>query len=210
MRDASSSMELYRGFYTGAGKVYGKETGANMTHNIAKTLGLALALTLTLTLGACATAPSVYGPKQSAGGVGFETTRIESDRFRISYTGKTESQARDLALRRAAEVTTENGYDWFRVIGGNMSGDSNARSRVATSIGIGVGSRGYGYGRRRSGSNVHVNVGVGLGDVIGAVQGPRLTSAIEIRAGKGTKRAGADAYDAKSVLSNIRPQTFSK
>ncbi|MEE9347907.1 MAG: hypothetical protein V3U82_06905 [Robiginitomaculum sp.] len=181
-----------------------------MSHISMKTLGHSLALTLAFTLGACASTPSPYGPKQSAGGVGFETTRIESDRFRISYTGKNAAEARDLALRRAAEVTTENGYDWFRVIGGNMSGDADARSRVGTSIGIGVGSGGYGYGRRRRGNNVHVNVGVGLGDVIGAVKGPRLTSAIEIRAGKGAKPAGADAYDAQAVLKNIRPAVYAK
>lgn len=133
-------------------------------------------------LSACATS-SAYGP-QNGDDTGFTSQRIEQDRFRVSYTAANEAQARDLALLRAAEVTLDNGFDWFRVICGNTSGDPDARRRIATRIGVGV------------------------GDIVGLVKGPRMTSAIEIRTGQGEKPSGPDAYDARSVAQNLRPATF--
>ena len=155
-------------------------------------------------LSACATS-SAYGP-QNGDDTGFTSQRIEQDRFRVSYTAANEAQARDLALLRAAEVTLDNGFDWFRVIGGNTSGDPDARRRNAPRIGVGVGVGSGGYYRNRN--RTRTNVSVGVGDIVGLVKGPRVTSAIEIRTGQGEKPTSPDAYDARSVAQNLRPATF--
>ena len=75
----------------------------------------ALLLALVLGLAACAT-PSVYAPATRPGGAGFSETRIENDRYRVTYRdAANEASAADFALLRAAELTLAQGYDWFVV-----------------------------------------------------------------------------------------------
>lgn len=155
-----------------------------------------------LTLTACATS-SAYGPKGS-GSTGFTTQKVEKDRFRVSYTAPDHTQARDLALLRAAEVTRDNGYDWFRVIDGRLSPGQQTGRKILPRPGVGVG-----VGR---GGNVQVrprvNLGLGLGDVVRLTQGQRATSSLEIVTGSGAKPADPDVYSAQEIIKNIRPETF--
>ncbi len=71
-------------------------------------------------LAACA---STYGPRyQQARGqadTGYYDTRIDQNRYRVQYrTDERNSQlAEDWVFRRAAELTVDNHYDWFQVIG---------------------------------------------------------------------------------------------
>ena len=46
-----------------------------------------------LLLGACATGPSAFGPASGSSGLGFETTQIERDRFRVAYTARSPEEA---------------------------------------------------------------------------------------------------------------------
>jgi hypothetical protein len=141
-----------------------------------------------LSLTACATGPSVYGPA-NGNSLGFQNTQIERDRFRISYTGRSEAEARDYALLRAAEIALNEGY---------------SHSPVSSRIGIGIGSGGYGYGR---GSRTNVNFGIGVHDVARAFGGSKVTESIEVV----LKRSGSDdpsVYNAKSVSESIRPAVF--
>lgn len=156
-------------------------------------------------LSACATGPTPYGPSPN-GALGFENTKIESDRFRVKYTARSEEEARNFALLRAAQLTAENGYDWFEVVGGNMSGDPEAGRRIGTSVGVGVGS---GYGRRGyRGSSSSVGVGININDAVAAFRGPKVTSAIEIIMGRGERPDRISAYNAAQVQQNIRPEVF--
>ena len=155
-----------------------------------------------LSLTACATGPSVYGPA-NGNSLGFQNTQIERDRFRISYTGRSEAEARDYALLRAAEIALNEGYSHFKVLGGNTSSNGGA-SPVSSRIGIGIGSGGYGYGR---GSRTNVNFGIGVHDVARAFGGSKVTESIEVV----LKRSGSDdpsVYNAKSVSESIRPAVF--
>lgn len=168
---------------------------------------LILTAGVTLALTACATGPSAYGPATSSNSLGFQNTQIEKDRFRIAYTGRTEAEARDFALLRAAEIALNEGYSHFKVLGGNTSGNGGA-SPVSSRIGIGVGSGGYGWGRR-GGSRTNVNVGIGIHDVARALEGSKVTESIEVI----LKRSGSDdpsVYNAKSVSESIRPAVFTE
>ncbi|HFB55197.1 MAG TPA: hypothetical protein ENJ46_04660, partial [Hellea balneolensis] len=104
-----------------------------------------LILSGVLVFSACATGPSVYGPAQGRG-LGFQEQQIENNRFQVSYTARTADEARNLSLLRAAELTQAQGYNYFRVIGSETSGQNARRSNVSTSVGVGVGSGG-GYRR---------------------------------------------------------------
>jgi len=68
-----------------------------------------------LALTACASlAP--YGQQMGPNGQGYSDQQIERDRFRVTYRGVgAPGPVADMALFRAAQLTVEQGYDWFEV-----------------------------------------------------------------------------------------------
>lgn len=143
-----------------------------------------------LVAGGCASlAP--YGAQRGPGGQGYAETRIESDRYRVTYQGVGDAgRVADYALLRAAELTLEQGQDWFTVTRSWTDGQADPRPRVRPSVSIGAGtSRWGGYSR----SGVGVGVGVNL-------SGPGPTSTtLEIVLGRGDTPDAIDAYDAREV-----------
>lgn len=83
-------------------------------------VGMAAALVLAAGLAACAT-PTPYQPNiggHAASG-GFSETQIEPNRFRVTFTGNSLTSRETVEgylLFRAAELTVQNGYDWFSVV----------------------------------------------------------------------------------------------
>ena len=147
-----------------------------------------------LALSACASlAP--YGAQSSPGGQGYSEQRIESDRFRVTYNGVgAPAPVADLALRRAAELTLSQGYDWFEVTRSWTDGRLDSAGDFRPSVGVGYGSSRY-SGRRGSFSTSGVGVGVGLN-----FSGPSPTSTtLEVRMGRGEKPDRPDIYDARGV-----------
>lgn len=141
-----------------------------------------------LGLTACAPTPTVYGPAAATrSGVGFDQLRIEDDRWRVTFTGgpgASRAEVERLALRRAAELSLQNGYDWFTVLDRRFEQDGASRSpvRVGGSVGAGVGSGGF----RSS--------GVGVGVSLSPGQERRTIVTLEIIAGAGPQPE--QAYDA--------------
>ena len=156
-----------------------------------------------LALSACASlAP--YGPQTGSGGQGYVEQRIESNRFRVTYNGVgAPGPVADMALLRAAELTTAEGYDWFEVTQRWTDGrlDSAGGMRPSVSIGAGSSSSGGRYGSYRSSG---VGVGVGLN-----FSGPSATStALEVVMGRGETPARPNAYDARGVQDSLRGRGF--
>jgi hypothetical protein len=152
-------------------------------------------------LAACATAPPPpYTAAASPSSLGFSETQIESNRYFVTYRAPSGADAavlQDYALLRAAELTLQNGRDWFWVDRRSMD-EMHARSS-GSSVGIGVGGGSWG---RRSGASVGVGVNFPLG---GGQSGPRARSAtVEIRLGEGPKPDDPNAYDARSTAANLR------
>ncbi len=148
-----------------------------------------------LALSACASlAP--YGPATSSSSQGYVEQRSESDRFRITYRGVGASgPVGDLALLRAAELTTETGNDWFEVIQRYIDGRPDSAGGFWPSLGVGAGSSRYG-GYSSSG----VGLGVGLN-----FSGPSRTSTVlEVRLGRGQRPDRPEVYDALEVQSALR------
>ena len=81
-----------------------------------KTLGMMAAAALALS--ACATA-TPYGPAGPNRYGGYAEQRLDSDRFRVTFAGNSVT-SRDRVemslLLRSAELTLENGYDWFATV----------------------------------------------------------------------------------------------
>ncbi len=89
-------------------------------------LGL-LAATAALALSACATA-TPYGPAGVDSRYGYSEQRIDADHYRVSFAGNSvtsREQVEMALLLRAAEVTTQGGYDWFSTV--NRATDRDVR-----------------------------------------------------------------------------------
>ena len=100
----------------------------------------AVVVLLGLLLAACAGKPTPY--QQAQGGYGYSEQRIEENRYRVSFAGNSATSRQtveDYLLYRAAELTVQNGHDWFEVA---------ARDTVQEYAGYG-GSPAMGNGRRR-------------------------------------------------------------
>ena len=147
-----------------------------------------------LTMAACASlAP--YGPRGGPGGQGYSEQRIERDRFRVSYNGVgAPGPVADMALLRAAQLTTEQGYDWFQVTQRYIDGRPDSAGGFRPSVSVGYGASNYG-GWRTSGTGV----GLGLN-----FTGPSPTSTVlEVRLGRGPRPADAEVYDARDVQRSL-------
>ena len=97
-----------------------------------RTAALAAVLVLAAGLTACATATPYQPnlPGQSVKG-GFSEVRLEPDRFRVSFAGNSLTSRETVEgylLYRAAELTLQQGRDWFEVV--DRQTDRNVRTYV--------------------------------------------------------------------------------
>lgn len=143
------------------------------------------------TLAGCVTAT----PYQSLqGGFGYADQKLESNRHRVSFAGNASTPretVENYVLYRAAELTLDQGYDYFV-----LSSTSTEREPDRSS-GITFGIGGYGFGRG----------GVGIG--VGTTTEPRnreyqgQADAVLMRGKKPADNPAA--YDAREVKANLEP-----
>ncbi len=160
-------------------------------------VALAAAGVVTASLASCAsTAP--YGPADSPNRAGYFEQQIEPERFRVSYRGGSgmgPNQTEDLVMLRAADLTLEHGYDWFRIV--ERYGQAAPPTRPRLSFGIG-GSR---FGRSSA---------IGVGTSTGFGGETAYVSNLEILIGRGAKPGTPDAYSAREVADIIRPRAAAR
>ena len=127
-----------------------------------KSLSLIAVAASALALTACASlAP--YGPSMGPNGQGFSEQRIENDRYRVTYRGVgAPGPVADRALLRAAQLTREQGYDWFEVTQRYIDGRPDSAGGVRPSLSVGGGSSRY---NGRYGGYSASGVGVGAAAV---------------------------------------------
>lgn len=161
---------------------------ARFTSKIVLSLGCLATATL---LAACST-PTRYEPAMKRGESGFTESRIEQNRYRITFrggSGEPVQRVRDLALLRAADLAFAANYDWFEVV----NSYDEAFEGPGPSIGLGVGGGNYG---RSSGVDVGVSTGFKL-------SGPVRASTIEVLMGNGPRPDRPSAYEAKAIRQSI-------
>lgn len=85
-----------------------------------------------LALAGCQMGPTPYQPgAPGSGGRGYAETKIETDRYRISFRGNSMTDRETVEtymLYRAAELTLQNGYDVFTIV--SRDTDENSRTRA--------------------------------------------------------------------------------
>ena len=155
---------------------------------------LVLALISTLAIAACATG-SLYHPASNARGSGYSEQRLETNRYRVTFTGAESTPAgivQDYALLRAAELTLSLGFEWFTVVGrSTVNQDSGYGPRFYSAFGPPCGMFGC-----RSG----LYGGFWYDDY----DTDRLSASLEIVMGKGPKPTDPSTYDASDVVKTIR------
>jgi len=114
-------------------------------HKRARVVALALALASPLALASCET-PTPYQPAATAGSyhMGYSDQRIDDDHFRVSFAGNSltsrETVERYL-LYRAAELTVQNGFDYFVLI------NRDTETKTSTYLEPGFAPSPWGYWR---------------------------------------------------------------
>ena len=173
---------------------------------IARKTPIALAIVGALALGACATAtpyqPAGYNGQRG----GYAEQRLEQDRYRVSFSGNslTSRERVEMSLLlRAAELTVENGYDWFQTVDRATDRDSRLVAHpdpfYYNRYGPYWGPRWRYYNR-------------GMWSPWGSPWGPevdiqrvdRYEATAEIKMGRGPKPAeDANAFNAREVIENL-------
>ena len=150
-------------------------------------------------LAACATSPPPYAAATSPTAAGYSERQIEASRYFVTYRAGGSAEAallEDYALLRAADLTLQNGREWFWVDRRTLDDRNDYYDGPRVGVGIGGGS----WGRHSGGS-----VGVGMSFPLGGGQGQQARSAtLEIRMGEGPKPDDPNAYDARSIAQNMR------
>ena len=184
--------------------------------------GLVAAVALAALLTACATATPYQPnlPGQAASG-GFTDQRLEGDRYRVNFAGNSMTSRETVErylLYRAAELTVQQGYDWFETA--DRRTDREARTVIDSDpFGRPFGYGGYGgYGYWRPAWRYYGPAYGGWrawdpywGDPFFASQAEvrtiqKFEASAEIVLHKGAKPVGDPrAYDAREIMANLAP-----
>lgn len=167
---------------------------------------MALAVIAAAGLAACATS-TPYQPAATGGGYGFSEQRIEENRYRITFRGNsltTRETVENSLLYRAAELTVQNGYDYFVVVE-NETETQTSYSRTAYPAFYG--RYVYGYPHHYYAFPYYA-YGFGWGYPYDSYtrEYRRYSAVAFVSMHKGDKPADSPrAFDARDVIENLRP-----
>jgi hypothetical protein len=167
-----------------------------------------LAVTAALALSACATA-TPYGPAGVDSRYGYSEQRVDADRYRISFAGNSvtsREQVEMALLLRAAEITAENGFDWFSTV--NRATDRDVRLQgIPDPFYRDRYSPFWGPSWRYYSRGSWSLWGDPFGRDFDVREIDRFEASAEIVMGRGAKPAGdANAFDAREVIQNLGPR----
>jgi len=150
---------------------------------------------LALLLAACAS-PTPYAPR--ADGEGFREQQLERDRWRVSFAGNSitdRETVENYLLYRCAEITIENGNDWFRLVDTDLE-----KSTVYRGSTTGLYDRGF----HDYGFSYRPYYGGGSRDVSWPVDSYEAYAIIVVRPGE-RPQDDDSAYDARVLKEQLGP-----
>jgi hypothetical protein len=152
---------------------------------------------------ACAT-QTPYGPR-GASNYGYTETRIEPNRFRVSFSGNSltdQETVETYVLYHAAVLTLREGYDWFEIV----ERDTEANRRV-------VGTGGYPGFYPSPFYYRYYHPAFGwypwydpFWNDVSYREVTRYEADAEVFMGRGEKSDSPRAYDAREVQNNLGPR----
>lgn len=169
---------------------------------VMKTLAMSC---LVLALASCASMePTGYTMANDKADFGYRHTQLTDDKYRISFRGnrKTDTETiRDYALLHAADLTLQEGYDWFSIASQDM--ETNKKNVPTSSTVATVGTRTSTSCGLLGCTTVHHPQYTGV--MMGSEE---VTSdrqfIMTISMGKGKPANPNAVYDAKALAKNIR------
>lgn len=171
-----------------------------------RVFSLLIAITV---LCACASRP-VYRQAEN-GGFGYQESKLSDTQYRVHFKafGTDKMKAMDYVMLRAAEVTLENGYSWFKVTNRQTTID---KENVGWEPNVGFRQR-YTRVTECSGNRcrkvLYPMTGFDTGIFIGGTDRKEIESIISIVLGKGEASDDPDIFDANQVRTNLLPKTDS-
>ena len=151
---------------------------------------------------ACATA-TPYSPADQ-GGYGYSDSRIETNRFRVSFSGNSltdRETVKTYLLYRSAELTLQSGYDWFQVV--DRETDKETRIRSTGSPWGHPGLFSYRYYHPYYGWYPYYDP---FWNDRTYRETTRYEASAEVFMGRGEKPGDANAFDARDVQANLGSQ----
>lgn len=160
-----------------------------------------------LALGACATQTPYEPASKATGGQGYSETRFEGDRWGVTFSGNSVTSRQTVEqymLYRAAELTVQQGFDWFETVGRTTERQSEYIASPDPWMSP-YGPYWRPYWRAYRGG-VWGGWGPGWGPDWDVQQINRYEASAEIVMHKGAKPAdNRHAFDAHDVMANIGP-----
>ena len=163
-----------------------------------------------IALSSCASKP-LYSPAPDSESLGYYETRLTESRYRVTFNGAVytpEEKVKNYALLRAAELTVNNGYDWFQIVDRDGQDSRPVRSpRVDVRVGVGRGPvpRCYPYGCWVVNGPAYTGV-----DFRAIELDDRRQSIIEIVMGKGEPDEPTSVYNAHELLKYLGAELLPK
>lgn len=146
---------------------------------------------------------SAYTPADNSRSYGYSESPLTSNRYRVSYRGNSHTPSdlvKDYALLRSAELTLQQGHDWFKIV----SRDVDKQSRRTAHAGISADRphhvrRDCGLLGCRTSSTIYTGAKVSSTRTT-----DRYTSSIEILMGSGKPDDPTAVYDARELAQALR------
>jgi hypothetical protein len=167
-----------------------------------------------LALSACATS-TPYQPETPGQRIhgGYSEQRLGDNRFRVTFDGNTltsRERVEGYMLYRAAELTVQNGYDWFRVVDRLTERDRRTYTEPSYRPWYGYGAwRPYWrYYRPRYGWYEWYPYGIDpfWADGVDVRTVEEFEAHAEITMHRGVPTVGENAFDARKVLTDLGPK----
>jgi hypothetical protein len=168
----------------------------------------AFAILLSGLVAGCSSTGTTYQPADERGAYGYTETALGSDRYRVTFTGNSRTDketVNDYAMLRAAELTLQNGYNWFHLV----NRDTESKSQSSTSI---SGINDFGGGTavyQRCGllscqTVVSQSPSRFSGGISSSTTRTNYQASLEIKMGKDPMPDDAEAYNAQELASTLR------
>jgi hypothetical protein len=146
------------------------------------------------------------GAHNSQASGGYSEQQIEGDRWRVSFAGNSltaRERVERYLLFRAAQLTTENGYDWFQTADRHTDQQTSYYGDADPYF-AGWGGPYWGFYRRGFGWGYGYWGDPFWGGPLDVQQVSQYTATVEIVMGHGPKPPNPHAYDARAVIQHLQ------
>tara|TARA_R110002167_G_scaffold363837_1_gene584798 strand:+ start:409 stop:933 length:525 start_codon:yes stop_codon:yes gene_type:complete len=164
-----------------------------------------LAMSCFLLLVACAAPPPTnYQESSTENEFGYTETQLTDTQYRIEFVGNRfteESRIKDYAMLRAAELTTEKGYDWFTILASETDTETKTRPEMLVS-----GSARDQVVRKCGlfGCSTYVTSGYSGARIETYVVDGKVSTSLQIAMGSGEAKNPNTVFNAQELAKNMR------